>query len=98
MFERWSDDSAGRDPVAFGHDGSGGQHLWIFPKSRLVMAHLRDNRLPDNRGYDQGTPAQQFRDLVRLGAALEEASMLSGEHLNKGTAAWLAAPFWFAAE
>ncbi|HEY8455060.1 MAG TPA: serine hydrolase [Actinopolymorphaceae bacterium] len=73
MFEGWSDDRAVGDPIAFGHDGSGGQHLWIFPTSRLVIARLRDNRLPDNRGYDLGTPAQQFRDLVRLGAALEEA-------------------------
>jgi CubicO group peptidase (beta-lactamase class C family) len=29
-------------PVLYGHDGSGGQHLWLLPQSQTVVARLRD--------------------------------------------------------
>jgi CubicO group peptidase (beta-lactamase class C family) len=73
MLHRWTDDQRTGDPVAFGHEGTGGQQLWIYPASGLVIARLRDNRLPDGRGFEPGTPDQQFIDLPRVGARLDTA-------------------------
>jgi CubicO group peptidase (beta-lactamase class C family) len=76
MFDCWPGADTSGDPVAFGHDGWGGQHLWVFPRSELVVARLRDNRLPDGQGFEPGRPEQAFQDLRRFGAELE-TSLLS---------------------
>lgn len=73
LFHRWANDERTGEPVAFGHDGSGGQHLWVYPASGLVIARLRDNRLPNGRGFDPGTPEQRFPNLIKLGADLDMA-------------------------
>jgi CubicO group peptidase (beta-lactamase class C family) len=69
LFWRWPNDERTGPPCCFGHDGSGGQHLWCYPASGIVIARLRDNRLPDG-GYDPGTDEQAFLSLSKLGAAL----------------------------
>lgn len=49
------------DPLrAFGHDGSGGQHLWISPAQQLVGVRLRDM---DDRG-DEAIGFDDFPDLL----------------------------------
>jgi CubicO group peptidase (beta-lactamase class C family) len=39
------------DPRAFGHDGSGGQHLWVIPEADAVAVRMRrvDERIQDPR-------------------------------------------------
>ena len=34
-------------PVVIGHDGSGGQHLWLLPEADVVVARLRSMDLTD---------------------------------------------------
>ena len=55
--------------TVYGHDGSGGQHLWVGPRSGVVVARLHD--LPWEQG-DAGVAAG-FRDLPDLTAALDAA-------------------------
>ncbi len=69
LFWRWPNDDRTGAPCCFGHDGSGGQHLWCYPATYIVIARLRDNRLPDG-SYDPGTHEQAFLSLPKLGAAL----------------------------
>lgn len=69
LFLRWPDDERTGPPCCFGHTGSGGQHLWCYPASGIVIARLRDNRLPQG-GYDRGTDEQVFSSLPEFGAAL----------------------------
>lgn len=49
-----------RCPGAFGHDGDGGQQLWIYPDAELVVARLR---VFDERSSESGA---QFPDLPML--------------------------------
>jgi hypothetical protein len=53
--------------VAVGHDGSGGQYLWAYPRSGLVVTRLRDATKP----YDHD--AHGFGEVADLGAQLDEA-------------------------
>jgi CubicO group peptidase (beta-lactamase class C family) len=55
------------DSGCFGHTGSGGQHLWCYPSSGLVISRLRDNRLPDG-GFSLGSKDQWLQELPTLGA------------------------------
>jgi CubicO group peptidase (beta-lactamase class C family) len=59
-------------PQAYGHDGSGGQHLWILPTADAVAVRMRDL---DDRSYLAET-ATAFRTLALealLGLAAPEA-------------------------
>jgi CubicO group peptidase (beta-lactamase class C family) len=69
LFWRWDNDDRTGAPCCFGHDGSGGQHLWCYPATDVVIARLRDNRLPDG-SYRPGTDEQALLSLPKLGAQL----------------------------
>jgi CubicO group peptidase (beta-lactamase class C family) len=69
LFWRWPTDDRTGPPCCFGHDGSGGQHLWCYPDTNTVIARLRDNHHPGS-GYQPSTPDQEFRTLPQLGGVL----------------------------
>lgn len=58
---------------AVGHTGTGGQHLWIYPASGLVIARLRRFVHPDTGAFEPYPPEQEFPDLPALGAGLERS-------------------------
>lgn len=69
LFWRWRDDDRSGPPCCLGHDGSGGQHLWCYPETDIVIARLRDNVGSDG-SIQPSTLEQEFVLLPRLGASL----------------------------
>lgn len=74
LLPRWPREDQQRTgaPFAYGHDGSEGQYLFVYPRSGLVVARLRDCGLSEGR-FEPSTPEQVFPDLPWLGAAVDAA-------------------------
>ncbi|WP_152360854.1 serine hydrolase domain-containing protein [Microlunatus speluncae] len=73
LLHRWPADRPGEGaPIAYGHDGSEGQHLWIYPASGLVVARLKDCGLAAGR-FEPSTPDQVFLDLPQAAGPLDAA-------------------------
>ncbi len=75
LLHRWpaaADRLGEGEPIAYGHDGSEGQYLWIYPASGLVVARLKDCGLAEGR-FVPSTPEQVFEALPWLGADLDAA-------------------------
>ncbi len=73
MMQRWpcSDPRRLGSPIAFGHDGSEGQYLFVYPSSRLVVARLRECGASTGQ-FIPSTPDQVFPQLPRLAESIDE--------------------------
>lgn len=74
LMHRWpaADRRGEGEPIAYGHDGSEGQYLWIYPASGLVVTRLKDCGLAAGR-FEPSTPEQVFPELPWLGAKVDAA-------------------------
>ena len=74
LLQRWPHEDPDRtgEPFAYGHDGSEGQYLYVYPRSGLVIARLRDCGLAEGR-FEPSTAEQVFSELPWLGAEVDAA-------------------------